>query len=335
MKSGGRVLVTGADGFIGSHLVEALVAKGYELRAFVYYNAFGSWGWLDDAPPRVREAIEVVSGDIRDAHVVREATRDCEAVIHLAALIGIPYSYRAPASYVDTNVAGTVNVLEAARDLGVARVIHTSTSEVYGTARRVPIDEDHPLLGQSPYSATKIAADQMAIAFHRSFATPVAILRPFNTFGPRQSARAVIPTILTQLISGNRTIRLGSLDTTRDFSFVADTVAGFLAMLEAEGVEGEVVNLGTGYDISIGDTARMIADVAGASVEIVPDRSRVRPETSEVLRLQADNSKARRLLGWTPEYAGRDGIRRGIEVTYEWFREPANQARYKPELYNI
>ena len=330
-----RVLVTGADGFIGSHLVEALVRAGYTVRAFVLYNSFNSWGWLDRCAPDVKGRFEVFCGDIRDPHGVKTAMQGCDAVLHLAALIAIPYSYHSPDTYVDTNVKGTVNVLQAARELGVRRVIHTSTSEVYGTARFVPITEDHPLQGQSPYSATKIAADQMAQAFHASFDLPVVTLRPFNTYGPRQSARAVIPTIITQIAGGQRAIKLGALSPTRDFSFVGDTVAGFIAALQAAQGVGEVINLGSGFEISIGDTARCIAEVMGADIEILSDEARLRPEKSEVERLWASNAKATAALGWTPAHGGLDGFRLGLAETVAWFTQPENLRHYKADVYNL
>jgi NAD dependent epimerase/dehydratase len=331
----GKILVTGADGFIGSHLTEALVGLGYDVRAFVLYNSFNSWGWLDRAPKPIRDSLEVFSGDIRDPHGVKEALKGCDAVLHLAALIAIPYSYHSPDTYVDTNVKGTLNVLQAARELGIRRVIHTSTSEVYGTARFVPIAEDHPLQGQSPYSATKIAADQLAYSFFASFGLPVVIARPFNTYGPRQSARAVIPTIITQIASGARKIRLGAVSPTRDFNFVQDTVAGFVAALASERGVGEVVNFGSNFEISVGDTARLIAEVMGAEIEIVTDEERLRPEGSEVQRLWADNSKAAELFGWRPAYADLAGLRRGLMETVAWFVDPENQAGYKADRYNI
>jgi dTDP-glucose 4,6-dehydratase len=330
-----KVLVTGADGFIGSHLTEALVREGYDVRAFVLYNSFNSWGWLDQCAPDVRGRFEIFAGDVRDPHGVRTAMTGCDAVLHLAALIAIPYSYHSPDTYVDTNVKGTLNIVQAARDLGVKKVVHTSTSEVYGTARTVPITEDHPLRGQSPYSATKIGADQLALSFHAAFGTPVTVLRPFNTYGPRQSARAVIPTVITQIASGQRTIRLGATHPTRDFSFVADTAAGFIAVLRATGTEGEVINVGSGFEISIGDTARAIAEIMQADIEIVSDDQRVRPAASEVERLFAGTEKARRMLGWSPKYGGLDGFKRGLAATAEWFSEPKNLARYKAEIYNL
>lgn len=335
LQSNSKIFVTGADGFIGSHLVETLVRRGHAVRALVLYNSFNSWGWLDDAPPDVREAIEVVAGDVRDANGVREAMRGCDVVFHLAALIAIPYSYQSPDTYVETNVRGTLNVLQAARELGVARLVHTSTSEVYGSARFVPITEAHPLQGQSPYAATKIAADALAQSFYHSFGTPVAVIRPFNTYGPRQSARAVIPTIITQVASGQRHIRLGALHPTRDFNFVKDTVAGFIAVAQAREAVGGVINIGSNYEISVAETARLIAEVMGVELEIEADDMRLRPQASEVDRLWADNRKAKRVAGWEPAYAGREGLARGLGETVAWFREPANLARYKTHLYNV
>jgi NAD dependent epimerase/dehydratase len=332
---GKKILVTGADGFIGSHLCEALVRDGHDVRAFVLYNSFNSWGWLDTTPDEVRRSLDVFSGDIRDPHGVRQAMRGCDVVLHLAALIAIPYSYHSPDTYVETNVKGTLNVLQAARELGVAKVVHTSTSEVYGTARFVPITEDHPLQGQSPYSATKIAADQLALSFYTSFDTPVAVIRPFNTYGPRQSARAIIPTIITQLANGRRSIRLGATAPTRDFSYVDDTVRGFIAVAESPRSAGEVINVGSNFEISVGDTARLIAQVMQQDVEIETDSERLRPERSEVERLWADNSKADSLLGWRPQYGGEDGFRRGLARTVEWFTRPENLRTYKSDLYNI
>ncbi|MFM8901546.1 MAG: NAD-dependent 4,6-dehydratase LegB [Burkholderiales bacterium] len=330
-----KILVTGADGFIGSHLVEALVAQGHDVRAFVLYNSFNSWGWLDHAPASVKKQLDVFAGDIRDPNGVRVATKGCDVVLHLAALIAIPYSYHSPDTYVDTNVKGTLNVLQAARDLGVSRVIHTSTSEVYGTARFVPITEEHPLQGQSPYSASKIGADQLAFSYYASFGLPVVIARPFNTYGPRQSARAVIPTIVTQIASGQKQIRLGAVSPTRDFNFVKDTVAGFISAMNSQAGLGEVVNFGSNFEISIGDTARLIAQVMGKEIEIVTDEARLRPEKSEVERLWADNKKAASLFGWAPAYAGREGFKRGLAETVDWFIDPSNLGAYKADRYNI
>lgn len=333
--AGKKVLVTGADGFIGSHLTEHLVGVGADVRAFVYYNSFNSWGWLDETDAAVRKSIEVFAGDIRDPHGVRTAMKGCDVVMHLAALIAIPYSYHSPDTYVDTNVKGTLNVVQAARELGVERVVHTSTSEVYGTARFVPITEDHPLQGQSPYSASKIGADQIATSFYLSFQTPVAVIRPFNTYGPRQSARAVIPTIITQIASGAREVRLGATHPTRDFNYVADTVRGFVAVAECEAAVGKVVNIGSNFEISVGDTARLIAELMHADVEFASDDQRLRPAASEVERLWADNSLAQRLTGWSPRFAGLSGLRRGLAETVVWFSESGNLRRYKSGLYNV
>ena len=330
-----KVFVTGADGFIGSHLVEALVRQGAAVRALVYYNAFDSWGWLDHIDPAVRDQVEVVAGDVRDPHAVKRAMQGCHTVYHLAALIAIPYSYAAPDSYVDTNIKGTLNVVQAARELGVRKVVHTSTSEVYGTAQFIPITEAHPLQGQSPYAASKIGADQIAWSFHAAFDAPVAIIRPFNTYGPRQSARAVIPTIITQIAQGQRAIRLGALHPTRDFNFVRDTVRGFLAVGQADGTVGEVVNVGSGYEIAIGDLAHLIAEVMGAEITVEADAARMRPARSEVERLLADNTRAKQLAGWEPCYAGRDGLRRGLEETAAWFTQPENLRRYRAERYAL
>lgn len=330
-----KVLVTGADGFIGSHLVEALVRSGREVRAFVHYNSFGSWGWLDRCSPDVLKNIEVFSGDIRDPYGVKDAVSGCDAVMHLAALIAIPYSYYSPNSYVDTNVTGTLNVLQAAREAGISRVIHTSTSEVYGTARFVPITEEHPLSGQSPYAATKIAADQLAFSFYSSFSLPVIIVRPFNTYGPRQSARAVIPTIITQIARGERKIKLGSTAPTRDFSYVTDTVSGFLAALDSDSAFGEVINLGSNFEISVANTAKLIAEIMNVDIEIATDENRLRPVNSEVERLWSDNAKARTILGWHPEFNGIDGLRRGLQCTVQWFESDENMKNYRSDIYNL
>lgn len=327
--------MTGADGFIGSHLTEALVAHGAKVRALAFYNSHNSRGWLDDLRTEVQDKIDIVAGDIRDPHFVRDITNGCEIVLHLAALIAIPFSYVAPQSFVATNIIGTLNVLQASRDCGVSRVVCTSTSEVYGTASYIPIDEAHPLNAQSPYAATKIAADQLALSFQKAFGTPVIVLRPFNTFGPRQSTRAVIPTIITQIAAGLRKIKLGSLHPTRDFSFVPDTVRGFLHAAATDGAIGEVINTGSGFEISIGDTAALIAELMGAKVKIERSNERVRPAASEVERLFADIAKAQKLLGWKPDYAGRDGFRRGLEDTIAWFRDPAKLSRYKIGQYAV
>lgn len=331
-----KILVTGSDGFIGSHLVEYLVKQGHDVRAFCLYNSFGSLGWLDTLDAEVKTRFESFLGDIRDPHGVKAAMQGCDVVLHLAALIAIPYSYHSPATYVDTNITGTLNILQAARELGVSRVVHTSTSETYGSAQFVPISEEHPLVGQSPYSASKIGADQMALSFQKSFDTPVTVLRPFNTYGPRQSARAVIPTIISQIAAGSREIKLGSVSPTRDFTFVSDTVRGFAAIADCDAAIGEVVNIGSNFEISIGDTVKTIANVMGVKVEIITDEQRIRPEKSEVERLWADTTKAQSLFGWSAEFGGSiGGFQKGIEKTVEWFTKPGNLAQYKHDKYNI
>ncbi|WAA09795.1 NAD-dependent 4,6-dehydratase LegB [Fervidibacillus albus] len=330
-----KILVTGADGFIGSHLTEELVRQGYNVRAFVYYNSFNSWGWLDYSPEVIKSSLDIFSGDIRDPYGVKEAMKGCTHVLHLASLIAIPYSYHSPSTYVDTNITGTLNIVQAARELGVEKIVHTSTSEVYGTAQYVPIDEHHPLQGQSPYSASKIGADQIAMSFYRSFDTPVTIIRPFNTYGPRQSARAVIPTIISQLANGKTKIKLGAISPTRDFNYVKDTVQGFISIMKSSKSIGEVINIGSNYEISIGETAEMIADIMGVDLQIETDEQRLRPQKSEVERLWADNTKAKELLGWKPKYGGKEGFRRGLEETIEWFTNPANLSQYKADVYNI
>lgn len=330
-----KILITGADGFIGSHLTEALVRQGRDVRAFVFYNSFNSWGWLDHCAEDVKGRFEVFAGDIRDPHGVRAAMNGCNVVLHLAALIAIPYSYHSPDTYVDTNIKGTLNVVQAARDLDVARVVHTSTSEVYGTAQFVPITEEHPLQGQSPYSATKIGADQVALSFYKAFGTPVSIIRPFNTYGPRQSARAIIPTIITQIVSGKHMIKLGALHPTRDFSYIMDTVRGFMSAIESDSSVGQIINLGSNFEISIGHTVRLIAEIMEREIEIETEDVRLRPDESEVARLWADNTKAKRLLGWEPLYSGVEGLKRGLAETVSWFRNPDNLRAYKTDVYNI
>lgn len=324
--SGKRVLVTGAGGFIGSHLAERLVELNAAVRAFVHYNALGTWGWLDESLHRGE--MEILAGDVCDRDTVRQATKEVDIVFHLAALIAIPYSYRAPASYVRTNVEGTLNVLQAAREAGIERLIHTSTSEVYGTARYVPMDEGHPLQGQSPYSASKIGADKMAEAFHLSYGLPVVTVRPFNTFGPRQSARAVVPTIVTQCLAGD-TVRLGSLQPTRDLNYVANTVDGFVAAAVAPAAVGRTINLGSGREISIGDLARTIVRMVGRPASIGSEEERTRPAGSEVERLVAANDRARDLLGWEPAVSLEDGLQR----TVAWLKK--HMERYRPDVYNV
>jgi dTDP-glucose 4,6-dehydratase len=330
-----KILVTGADGFIGSHLVEALIRSGYNVKAFVLYNSFNSWGWLDQVSEDIKGKFEVFAGDIRDPYGVRKAMEDCQVVLHLAALIAIPYSYHSPDTYIDTNVKGTLNIVQAAKELEISKVVHTSTSEVYGTARFVPMTEDHPLQGQSPYSASKIGADQIAMSFYSSFNTPVVVLRPFNTYGPRQSARAVIPTIISQILNGVRDIKLGSVHPTRDFNFVSDTVRGFIAAMNSEKSIGEIINIGSSFEISIGDTANTIANVIGKEINIITEDKRLRPIKSEVERLFADNKKAKQLIGWQPEFGDLDGFKRGLQQTVEWFSNPQNLSNYKSNIYNL
>ncbi|MCK9203834.1 MAG: NAD-dependent 4,6-dehydratase LegB [Bacteroidales bacterium] len=326
-----KVLVTGAGGFIGSHLVEALVEMNCQVKAFVHYNSFNRWGWLDNLPPKTLDSVEVFTGDIRDPNGMLEAMKGADIVFHLAALIGIPYSYHSPDVYVDTNVKGTLNVLQAARQLGTLKVIHTSTSEVYGTAQFVPITEMHPVNPQSPYAATKAGADFLALTFYRSFGTPVTVVRPFNTYGPRQSARAIIPTIITQVLAGKKNLELGSLTPTRDLNFVRDTAAGFIKAAMSDKGNGEVVNLGSNREISIGDLAGKIAAMLHAEISITSRAERIRPGKSEVERLWADNTKAKSLFGWNPVY----DLDRGLEETIRWFRDPGNMTFYKTNIYNI
>lgn len=324
-----KVLITGADGFIGSHLTELLVKAGHDVKALVQYNSFNSWGWLDDI--ECQNDVEIISGDIRDPHFCKHTTKGVDIIFHLAALIAIPYSYVAPASYVETNIVGTLNMCQAALDNGIGRFIHTSTSEVYGTARYVPINEDHPLQAQSPYSASKIAADAMAMSFFNSFDLPLTVARPFNTYGPRQSARAVIPTIIVQIANGHRHIELGDTTPTRDFNYVDDTCRGFLELAQCEKAIGEVVNIGSNYEISIGDTFNLIRELMHSNVEFIQDKQRIRPEKSEVSRLWCNNSKIYELTGFKPNFSIRDGLQR----TIEWFTEKNNLSKYKANLYNL
>ena len=330
-----KILLTGADGFIGSHLTEALVRAGHDVKAFVLYNSFNSWGWLDRCADDIKGKFEVFSGDIRDTNGVREAVKGSDAIIHLAALIAIPYSYHSPETYVDTNIKGTLNILQAAREFNIHRLIHTSTSEVYGTAKFVPITEEHPLQGQSPYSASKIGADQLANSFFTSFDLPVVTVRPFNTYGPRQSARAVIPTIITQIANGKNEIKLGAISPTRDFNYIKDTVDGFIAALNSKNGLGEVINLGSNYEVSIGETAEIIAEVMNAEIKIINDKQRLRPKESEVERLWADNSKAKDLFGWEPKYGNREGLSKGLRETAKWFLDSKNLDMYKSDIYNL
>ena len=326
-----KVLITGSDGFIGSHLTEALIAEGYDVRAFVYYNSFNSWGWLDSLPVEVKKDLDVFEGDVRDPNGVRTAMEKCDTVFHLAALIGIPFSYHSPDSYVETNIKGTLNVLQAARQLGTGRVFVTSTSEVYGTAQFVPITEEHPFQGQSPYSATKIGADRIAESFYRSFELPVTIVRPFNTYGPRQSARAVIPTIITQLQNGFEEIKVGDLEPTRDFVYVKDTVNGFLKIAGSSDTIGEEINIATNSEISIGDLAGTLIKMINPEARLIQDNQRIRPEKSEVRRLFGSDEKLRKLTGWEQKYS----LEEGLAETVDWFKNPENLKGYKPGRYNV
>lgn len=331
-----KILVTGADGFIGSHLVEKLVRDGFMVKAFVMYTANGTWGWLDSLPADVMSHVEVFVGDVRDEHAVNVALRDCSTVLHLAALIGIPFSYYSPSTYLQVNVQGTLNVLQAGLDLGLERVVCTSTSEVYGTAQYVPMDERHPLNAQSPYAATKVAADQIALSFHRSFGLPLTIIRPFNTFGPRQSARAIIPTVITQLLSGKLHLDLGNLSPTRDFTYVSDTIDGFVKAIAAVGLDGKTINLGSNFEISIEDLVTIIAKICDKEFSVSTDPNRLRPKLSEVERLWSDNTVAKQMLGWEPKFSGSlAALTQGLEKTVDWFSDRSNLARYKAGIYNI
>jgi len=324
-----KVLITGADGFIGSHITELLVSEGYKIKALSQYNSFNYWGWLEDV--NCLNEIEVLSGDVRDTHYCKHITKDVDIIFHLAALVAIPYSYHAPDSYVETNIKGSLNIFQAALENGVERVIHTSTSEVYGTAQYVPINEKHPLQAQSPYSASKIGADAMAMSFFNTFDLPVIIARPFNTFGPRQSARAVIPNIIGQIASGAKEIRLGDITPTRDFNYVADTCRGFLALARCDRAIGETLNIGSNYEISIGDTLNLIRKLMNSDVDFVLDEQRKRPDKSEVFRLCCDNKKISELASFKPEYT----LRQGLQETIDWFRDPLNLVKYKSDIYNV
>lgn len=324
-----KILVTGADGFIGSHLTEELVRQGHKVKAFAYYNSFNTWGWLDTLPKEILKEIEVFTGDIRDPNGVRESMKGIDEVHHLAALIAIPFSYHSPDSYVDTNIKGTLNVLQAARDLDTKRILVTSTSEVYGTAQYVPIDENHPFQGQSPYSATKIGADRIAESFHKSFEMPITIVRPFNTYGPRQSARAVIPTIITQLLAGQEEIKLGALSPTRDFNYVKDTINGFIEIAKAHNTIGEEINIATQQEISIGQLAQEMIKQINPNAKIICEEERLRPEKSEVNRLLGSNKKIKELTGWSPEY----NLEQGLAETIEWIKN--NLDKFKADIYNV
>jgi NAD dependent epimerase/dehydratase len=330
-----KILVTGSDGFIGSHLVEKLVREGYKVKAFVLYNSFNLWGWLDDIDEDLKDSIEVVAGDIRDPFGIDSAIKDCDIVVNLAALIAIPYSYHSPSSYVDTNIKGTLNILQSTKNHNIKKMIHTSTSEVYGSAQYVPIDEKHPLNAQSPYAATKIAADQLVLSYHRSFDIPTGIIRPFNTYGPRQSNRAIIPTVITQILSGSKNIKVGNIHPTRDFSFVEDTVNGILAAIKSENIIGQAVNLGAGFEISIDDTIKLISELTDKDILVVSDDKRKRKSLSEVDRLYSDNSLARKILDWKPEFTDINGFKMGLQKTIDWFSNEENRRKYKSDIYNI
>ena len=328
------ILVTGADGFIGSHLTELLVREGFKVKAFVLYNSFNNWGWLDDIPYEIKNEVEVITGDIRDPYKIQNTIKGCDVVAHLAALIAIPYSYSAPESYLETNIKGTLNIIQAARDLGINQVIHTSTSEVYGTAKYVPIDESHPLCGQSPYAASKIGADQMALSFFYSFNTPITVIRPFNTYGPRQSMRAVIPTIINQIASGKKKIKLGSITPTRDFSYIEDTITGFKNAIGCKKSIGKIINLGSNFEISIKDTVNLISSLMGEEITIETDKDRERPENSEVRRLFSCNKYAKEILNWEPKLKGEKGFIKGLSNTINWFKKKENLLKYKLDIYN-
>ncbi len=330
-----KYLVTGADGFIGSHLVEKLVRSGKDVRAMVHYNSFGSNGWLDNIDKKIFDSIEIISGDIRDAELMKDIASDCTNIIHLAAMMSIPYSYKAPRTFIETNVMGTLNILMAAKDLNIQKTIITSTSEVYGSAKYVPMSEDHRLNAQSPYAASKTAADQLSLSFYHSFGLPITIIRPFNTYGPRQSTRAVIPTIITQIKESRNLIKLGSTHTTRDFSYVEDTVNGLILASKVGVAEGEILNLGNNFEISIGETANLISDLMGFQTSINIEELRKRPDESEVDRLWSDNSRSKMLLGWEPKYSGKGGFINGLKKTIEWFDDPLNLSFYRFGNYSI
>lgn len=330
-----KIFVTGADGFIGSHLVESLVKKGYDVKALVLYNSFNYWGWLDDINESIKKSIEVVTGDIRDPFGIDNAIKDCDVVINLAALIAIPYSYSSPSSYVDTNIKGTLNILESTKRHNIQKLIHTSTSEVYGSAQYIPIDEKHPNIAQSPYAATKIAADQLVLSYYRSFDTPAGIVRPFNTYGPRQSNRAIIPTTITQILSGSKEIRLGNTHPTRDFSYIDDTVNGIIKSINSNDIIGNVINLGSGFEISINDTIKLITEIIGKDIKVISDKIRVRKKLSEVDQLLSDNRLAKKTLKWEPKYSNIEGFKLGLQKTIEWFSNEQNRNKYKSDIYNI
>ena len=330
-----KILVTGADGFIGSHLVNKLISLGHDVRAMTMYNSFNNWGWLDTFDKRLLRKIEVVSGDIRDKKFVTDSCKDIDVIFHLASLIAIPYSYKSPYSYVSTNIEGTLNILEAALNFEIENIVHTSTSEVYGESNTIAISEESKSIARSPYSATKIGADQLAYSYYSTFGLPVSTIRPFNTYGPRQSSRAIIPAIITQLLSDNHTIKLGSLKPTRDFCFVEDTVSGFLSVASNKKSIGEVINIGSGYEISIKDLVSMIGDIMDIKITIKSDKNRIRPKDGEVDRLRANINKAKKILKWEPSYKGKAGLKNGLEKTIEWFKDDENSKQYKTNIYNV
>tara|TARA_Y100000816_G_C26099758_1_gene582594 strand:+ start:171 stop:1196 length:1026 start_codon:yes stop_codon:yes gene_type:complete len=330
-----KILITGSEGFIGSHLTERLVRDGYNVKALVLYNSFNNHGWLEDIPKEIKNNVEIVLGDIRDTHGIDEIVRDCNKIMHLAALIAIPYSYQSPFSYIETNIVGTLNLLQAARKFKIEKFVHTSTSEVYGTAKYVPINEDHPQEGQSPYSASKIGADQIVSSFYRSFNAPVTILRPFNTYGPRQSARAIIPTIVAQLAANKKKISLGSLKPTRDFSFIEDTIEGFVKSMDSKKNLGDVFNIGSGYEISMKELVVIISKIMKKETPTTLDIKRIRPKLSEVQRLVCDNKKSKKVLNWKPKYSGKIGLEKGLRKTIEWYKNPENLKKFKSNSYNI
>ena len=329
------VFITGADGFIGSHLCELMVQEGYDVKALAIYNSLNSHGWLDTIPKEIKNNIDIISGDVRDKEIIKYAMKGSSSVLHLASLIAIPYSYLSPSSYIETNIIGTYNVLQAARDLGISKIVHTSTSEVYGTAEYVPIDEKHKLEGQSPYAASKIGADQIAVSFNKSYEMPISIIRPFNTYGPRQSSRAIIPTIITQILNGNKKIKIGNVSPTRDFTFVSDTVNGFKLSLESELTIGEVVNLGSNFEVTIEETFNLIKGIFKSDVELVTSQKRIRPKNSEVERLLSCNLKAKKLMSWEPKFGDIDGFQKGLKETIDWFSEKDNLRFYEKDNYVI
>jgi len=330
-----NVFVTGADGFIGSHLVEKLIKKGFNVKCLIYYNSFNTWGWLDYIDSKIKKEIEIVSGDVRDFEIINNATKNCDFVFNLAALIGIPYSYNAPRSYIDTNIVGLLNILNACKNKNVSKIIHTSTSEVYGSAKFTPMTENHPLFAQSPYAASKIGADQLALSFYNSFNMPITILRPFNTFGPRQSLRAIIPTVITQILDPKyKEIKLGNVKVTRDFNYIADTIDAFISSMKSKKTIGEIINIGTGSEISIEKIIKLTNQITGNNKKIVVDKQRVRPKNSEVLRLCASNKKAKKLLNWKPTLIGIKGFEEGLRKTIKWFQDSENTQQYKSNIYN-